>query len=272
MLKEAAMPAEGMRIGTAEMVLWTGTVVMLLILALCALFWSVDKRLLNEASLWAKPMKFAISLAIHMATLALIVAVMSDGARTGGLIAATAAACALASLGEITYIVVQAARGQASHFNMATPFTRGMYTAMAVGAVILTVAAAVIGLVAATDRQVEIAPALRHAIALGLVGGTILTLVTAFTIGGRLSPHVPAEPAGGARMALTGWSLRVGDLRVSHFLATHMMQVVPLAGLAAARLLPGGAGVAAVWLVAAAWSALVLLAYQQALAGRPLFG
>ena len=73
-------------------------------------------------------------------------------------------------------------------------------------------------------------------------------------------------------MALTGWSLRVGDIRVSHFLATHMMQVVPLAGLAAARLLPGGARVAAVWVVAAAWSALVLVAYQQALAGRPLFG
>ena len=28
----------------------------------------------------------------------------------------------------------------------------------------------------------------------------------------------------------------------------------------------------AVWVVAAAWSALVLVAYQQALAGRPLFG
>lgn len=260
------------RIGTAEMVLWTGAVVMLLALALCALFWSVDKRLLNEASVWAKPMKFALSLSLHMATLALIVGLLSDGARTGSLLAVTAAACALASLGELTYIIVQAARGQASHFNMATPFTRGMYTAMAVGAVILTVAAAVVGLVAATDRDAEIAPALRHAIALGLVGGTILTLVTAFTIGARLSPHVPAEPAGGARMALTGWSLAVGDLRVSHFLATHMMQALPLAGVAAARLLPGGVGMAAVWVAAAAWSALVLLTYQQALAGRPLFG
>ncbi len=266
------MPAEGTRIGTAEMVLWTGTIVMLLILVLCALFWSVDKRLLNEASLWAKPMKFAISLSLHMATLALIVAVMSDGARTGGLIAATAAACALASLGEITYIVVQAARGQASHFNMATPFTRGMYTAMAVGAVILTVAAAIIGLVAATDRQAEIAPALRHALALGLVGGTILTLVTAFTIGSRLSPHVPAEPAGGARMALTGWSLRVGDIRVSHFLATHMMQVVPLAALRRRGWCRAGPGWRPSGWSRRLWSALVLVAYQQALAGRPLFG
>jgi len=260
------------RPGTAELVLWTGAVVMLLVLALCALFWSVDKRLLNEASVWAKPMKFAISLAIHMATLALIIGLLGAGARAGTLLALTAAACALTSLGEMVYILVQAARGQASHFNMATPFTRGMYTAMAVGAVILTVAAAIIGLVAATDRQAEIAPALRHGIVLGLVGGTILTLVTAFTIGGRLSPHVPAEPAGGARMALTGWSLAVGDLRVSHFLATHMMQALPLAGIAAARLLPGGAGVAAVWAAGLAWTGLVLLAYRAALAGKPLLG
>jgi hypothetical protein len=260
------------RIGTAELILWTGAVVMLLVLALCALFWSVDKRLLNEASVWAKPMKFAISLAIHMATLALIVGLLGAGARAGTLLALTAAACALTSLGEMVYILVQGARGQASHFNMATPFTRGMYTAMAVGAVILTVAAAVVGLVAATDRDAEIAPALRQAIALGLVGGTILTLVTAFTIGSRLSPHVPAEPSGGARMALTGWSLAVGDLRVPHFLATHMMQVLPLAGLVAARLLPGGAGVAAVWVAAALWTALVMLTYQQALAGRPMVG
>ncbi|WP_296574201.1 hypothetical protein [Phreatobacter sp.] len=258
------------RPGTAEMILWTATLVMVLMLALAAVIWTVDKRLINEVSVWAKPMKFAVSLAIHMATLALIVGLLGAGWRTGTLLAIVAAACALASLGEMIYIIVQAARQQASHFNLATPFTRAMYNAMATGAVVITLSAAVVGTAAFADRDAAIAPALRLALLLGLVGGAVLTLVTAFTIGSRLSPHVGLHPAGGARMAVTGWSLVVGDLRVAHFLATHMIQAVPLVGLIAARRLPPAVAMTTVWLAAIAWTGLVLASYQQALTGRPL--
>jgi hypothetical protein len=258
------------RPGTAELILWTATLVMVLMLALAAVIWTVDKRLINEVSVWAKPMKFAVSLAIHMATLALILGLLGTGWRTGTLLAIVAAACALASLGEMIYIIVQAARQQASHFNLATPFTRAMYSLMAAGAVVITLSAAVIGIVAFADPAARMAPALRLAVLLGLVGGAVLTLVTAFTIGGRLSPHVGLHPAGGARMAVTGWSLVVGDLRVAHFLATHMIQALPVAGLIAVRFLPPMAAMAAVCLTAAGWTGLVIVAYQQALAGRPL--
>jgi hypothetical protein len=264
------MQALDARPGTAELVLWTGALVMVLMLALAAVLWTIDKRLIGEASVWAKPMKFAVSLAIHMVTLALVVGLLGAGWRTGTLLALVAAACALASLGEMIYIIVQAARQQASHFNLATPFTRAMYTAMAAGAVVITLSAAVVGVAAFLDREAAIGPALRVAILLGFVGGAILTLITAFTIGGRLSPHVGTHPPGGARMGVTGWSLVVGDLRVAHFLATHMIQAVPLLGLLAARSLPPPAAMAAVWIAAAGWTGLVWLAYQQALAGRPL--
>jgi hypothetical protein len=261
--------AEG-RPGTAELVLWTGALVMVLLLALAALFWTVDKRLIGEASVWAKPMKFALSLAVHMATLALAVGLLGQGARAGTLLALVAAACAFASLGEMVWIIAQAARQQASHFNLATPFTRAMYTAMAAGAVVITLSAAAVGVTAFLDREAAMAPALRLAILLGLAGGAVLTLFTAFTIGGRLSPQVGTHPSGGARMAVTGWSLVVGDLRVAHFLATHMMQAIPIVGLIAARSLAPAAAMAAVWLSALGWTGLVLAAYQQALAGRPL--
>lgn len=258
------------RPGTAELVLWTGTLVMLLMLALAAVVWTIDKRLINEVSVWAKPMKFAVSLAVHMATLAIIVGLLGNGWRAGTLLALVAAACAFASLGEMIYIIVQAARQQASHFNLATPFTRAMYSAMAAGAVVITISAAVVGIAAFADREAELAPGLRLAILLGLVGGAVLTLITAFTIGSRLSPHVGLHPVGGARMPVTGWSLVVGDLRVAHFLATHMMQAVPLVGLIAARILSPVAAMTAVCLAAVGWTGLVLIAYQQALAGRPL--
>lgn len=258
------------RPGTAELILWTGALVMVLMLALGAVLWTIDKRLIGEVSVWAKPMKFAVSLAVHMATLALVVGLLGAGWRMGTVLALVAAACALASLGEMIYIIVQAARQQASHFNLATPFTRAMYSAMAAGAVVITLSAAAVGVAAFFDRQAEMAPALRLAILLGFVGGAILTLITAFTIGGRLSPHVGAHPPGGARMAVTGWSMVVGDLRVAHFLATHMIQAIPLVGLIAARSLPPPAAMAAVWIAAVGWSGLVWLTYQQALAGRPL--
>jgi hypothetical protein len=59
-------------------------------------------------------------------------------------------------------------------------------------------------------------------------------------------------------------------LRPAHFLATHMMQVVPVVGLVAAWLLPEQAATLLVWLFAAGWTWLTLATFRLALAGRPL--
>jgi hypothetical protein len=49
-----------------------------------------------------------------------------------------------------------------------------------------------------------------------------------------------------------------------------MMQAIPIAGLLADRVFPTQAAVTVVWLAAAAWIALTLWLFQQALAGFPL--
>jgi hypothetical protein len=88
---------------------------------------------------------------------------------------------------------------------------------------------------------------------LGLLGGTILTPITAFAIGAHGSPDVGGVPDLSSRMALTGWSLTSGDLRVTHLPATQMMQAVSVAALHAAHALPDRAqrpvvtGVAVLW-------------------------
>jgi hypothetical protein len=64
--------------------------------------------------------------------------------------------------------------------------------------------------------------------------------------------------------------MSVGDLRVPHFFATHMMQTIPLAGLVADRLFPTQAAIIVVWLATAAWTALTLWLFRQALSGVPL--
>jgi hypothetical protein len=141
---------------------------------------------------------------------------------------------------------------------------------MAIGAVFITAAAAVVGAIAWFDSGAPLGSATRLAIAVGLMGGTLLTLVIAFRMGGALNHHVGIEPAGAARFPFTGWSKSVGDLRVPHFFATHMMQTIPLAGLVADRLFSTQAAVIVVWLAATAWTALTLWLLQRALAGVPL--
>lgn len=62
----------------------------------------------------------------------------------------------------------------------------------------------------------------------------------------------------------------MGDLRVSHFLATHALHGLPLWGLAAARMGDARGSRTLVWAGAAAYATLVLATFAQAIAGQPL--
>ncbi|TGD99047.1 hypothetical protein [Methylobacterium nonmethylotrophicum] len=256
----------------AEILWWWTVGVLLALCAATSVAWLLDGRQIGGESVWVKPIKFQLSLALHCATLALVASGLAGTWRDGALLRWVAFASIAATGFEVAYIMVQAGRQQASHFNRDTPFLAAMYAAMAVGAVVITVAAAIVGAVAWADAGARFGPALRLAVALGLIGGTVLTLIVAFRMGGALTRHVGLEAPGAARMPLTGWSLTVGDRRVPHFFATHMMQAVPLAGLIAERTLPRAPAVGAVLLVAAGWVALTLWFFAQANRGEPVLG
>lgn len=230
---------------------------------------AIDARTLAGVNVWIKPTKFGFSLALHMATLALVAALVSPGEWQGRILLVIAALSIGAALVEMVWIIRQAGLAQGSHFNVSTPFHAAMYQVMAAGAVLIIGAAGVLGVMVAADQGWSHGEALRSGIALGLVAGTALTLFTAFSIGAAMSPFVGPEVPGEVRMALTGWSLTRGDLRVSHFLATHMLQVLPLAALFAARWLDPPRALAAVWLTAVAWSAITIWAWLQARSGMP---
>jgi hypothetical protein len=242
--------------------------VALLLVTLCVS--TFDQRLIGIEGAWVKPIKFQISLAIHFATLAVIARLLSEQQRTGSILFWVAVISIGSAVFEIAYIMIQAARQQASHFNLSTALYQTMYVLMAIGAVFITSAAAVVGAIAWFDSGASMGLATRTAVTIGLIGGTLLTLVIAFRLGGALNHHVGIEPAGAARFPFSGWSMSVGDLRVPHFFATHMMQAIPIAGLLADRVIPIQAAVIVVWLAAAAWIALTLWLFQQALAGFPL--
>ena len=246
---------------------WTSCIAMLLVLsAVCVLGLAIDSRTIGADSVWLKPLKFAISTAIHFATLVLCLRLVPDAVRGGWVVRTVVVLATVAVLFEMGWITLQGARAEASHFNLATPFTRTMYSLMGVGAVVLIASAAVVGVLVA--RCVDVPRPLRHGIALGLIGGFVLTLVVAGTLGGNLSHHVGVHPQGAPTVPFFGWSGVTGDLRPAHFLSLHFMRLVPLAGWGVSR--RSSEAVLAVWAFALVLSGLALGLFVQALNGLPV--
>ncbi|MDB2363560.1 hypothetical protein N9V83_00885 [Flavobacteriales bacterium] len=127
---------------------------------------------------------------------------------------------------EVLYISIQAARGQASHFNNASPFYSFMYSMMGFGAVIATLAIAFIGskfwFNAFTDLPSYYLWAIRF--------GFLLFVIFSFEggiMGGNMQ-HSIGGPDGGNGIPFLGWSISYGDLRIAHFVGMHALQILPL--------------------------------------------
>ncbi len=227
-----------------------------------------DDRLLNGASLWLKPMHFELALAIQSITLALLIPLLSQPWQLSRTVRWTVTAASLASILELFYIVLQAARGRASHFNDATPLETALYAVMGIGSLAIVAGAAVVGYALWRSPSGAGTLHLRTGAVLGLIFGTAATLVLAGYMS-SLHGHLVGGPQTDAfGLPFLGWATRGGDLRVPHFFATHAMQALPIAGLAADRL-----GLRVAWLMpvaAAVYFAGVLALFAQALVGLPL--
>jgi hypothetical protein len=220
----------------------------------------VDARLLNGVSHWEKPSKFFLSLPVHMATLAWGISLLPIEAQRSRSIRAATYIFFAAAVFELAYMMFQAARGEASHFNLSTPFNALMYKLMGLGAVTLTVVTAFLG------WRISRAGTTPMHFAAGwsfIVSAVATTLVASYLASGN------GHWLGGDFTDVTGvpffhWSTTGGDLRVAHFAALHIMQIVPLITwfwpdkpIAAAALIAG--------------VAVVVGLSAQALMGLPLF-
>jgi hypothetical protein len=233
------------------------------------LAWAIDARLVGGVAVWSKPLKFLAALTVYLGTLAWFTRWLPPGfvARRGYRIFARVVVVAVAL--EMAWLVGAAAAGVPSHFNVATPTMAAIYSAMGVFAVLLTSAAMVQGVVILRARDAGGDPALRLAIGLGLVLTFALTLPVAGYLSGTTGHLVGVEAAGARRLALFGWARDGGDLRVAHFLATHAMHALPIAGWIAGRMLAPARARAAILAAAAGYAALVVGTFLQALVGRP---
>jgi len=232
----------------------------------------MDERMLNGVSVWSKPIKFEVSIALTAGTVALLLPLLDDTVRATRTVRWSSHVIAIAATLEIVYIVLQAARGRASHFNNETALETTLYSLMGMGAVSIVAGAFVVGWMIWRHGRDDVGEGLRLGAASGLMIAAVLTVLTA----GVLSSGTLAGPGhwvGGIRndaggLFLTGWSRTGGDLRVPHFFATHIMQGLPLLGLLLDRLAPGKARIG-IWAGVAAGVLIVVATFIQAAMGVP---
>lgn len=210
---------------------WQGTLVLAVFLVLTSILAVLDHRSLADETLWIKPIKFEISLMIHFATLAVLAALLTPAKRESKAWKSISYAVVAAGLFEAMYIFLQAARGRESHYNNDTVIESAMYGLMGLGAVILVIGSFYLGYLLYRQYQSACNSALLLSAALGLTIGSVLTLIIAGYLSSAPTGYaVDSNASEALRLPIFSWYLNGEDLRIPHFFATHMMQLLPLYG------------------------------------------
>ncbi len=242
----------------------------------------VDPRSLTGAPLWAKPLKFAISILIYSLTLSWLLGLARRGRRLAWW-AGTISAVFLVV--EIVVIVGAAAAGVTSHFNVETPFHAALWSVMAVSIVLVWAMALLVAVLLCRSDLGDTARslAIRAGTLIAVVGMGLAFLMTGPTptqldnFTGIAGAHTVGLADGGPGLPLLGWSTVAGDLRIPHFVGMHALQVIPLAALlleVLARRIPAvarpGIRVRLLRVVIGLYLGVLALLTGQALAGQSI--
>ena len=224
----------------------------------------LDHRHVTGLLVWAKPLKFSLSIVAYVWTLAWLLADLPAPAQRA--VRRISQGVALSMVVEQAVIFIQAARGTTSHYNASSPLNGVLFELMGLFIAVNTVLT--VWAVYLAWRHRPHGPA-------GYVWGLRLGLLV-FLIGSVLGgfmihtqQHTVGAPDGGPGLPGLGWSTVAGDLRLAHFLGMHALQALPLLGWVLSRRVPRRA-VALTWLGTALYAAAVAGLLLQALAGRPL--
>jgi len=163
---------------------------------------------------------------------------------------------------EIAYIAFQASKGQLSHYNLSTPLNSALFSLMALAATLVTLYTAYVGFLFFTNSfqylPVHYVWAIRLSIAI-----FVIFSFEGFAMGSRLNHSVGALNDN-SNWFIIGWSKTVGDLRVSHFIGMHALQVLPILSYYVLKNTKLTVGLSIIY------GLLALLTLIQALRGRPL--
>lgn len=196
----------------------------------------VDPRTVLGAPVWAKPLKFSLSILLYAVTWAWLLAHLPRwrmrARRLGTVIA-------VALVIEQALILGSAATGARSHFDVSDGVHVTVWAVMAVSITVLYVCTFVTSAALFVLRLPT--PALTVAVRAGaliaLAGMGLAFLMTGPTPAqlaepdGIVGAHAVGVPDGGPGLPVLGWSTTGGDHRVAHFVGMHALQLLPLAAL-----------------------------------------
>jgi hypothetical protein len=185
---------------------------------------------------------------------------------------------AAASLLEIVVISIQVIRGVGSHFNVSTPTNQLFYQLLAGGVTLMYCATLIIGASLTTFSRIEdraLAWSLRLGLIIALVGlsvGFLMVIPTATQLADPTSSTYGSHSVGGddatGGIFFLGWNTAHGDLRVSHFIGMHALQVLPILAIALPRVLSEADRLRTVVVAGATYAAVTAIALWQALRGQ----
>lgn len=254
------------------------------VMALCAVVsvvgLLVDPRTVLGAPLWAKPLKFSVSILLYAVTWAWLIAHLPRWRRMAHRLGTVIAVTLLV---EQALILWAAAAGTTSHFNVSSPLHVVVWGVMAVSITVLYlctfVTSAALFFLRLPTPALTVAVRLGAVIALGGIGVAFLmtgpTPTQLTSPDGIVGAHAVGVADGGPGLPVLGWSTTGGDYRVAHFVGMHALQLIPLVALAftvlarrVPRLRSDTAQVRVVVIVALAYACGTVLLTLQAAAGQ----
>ena len=242
----------------------------------------IDPREVTGMPLWAKPLKFAVSISIYCFTLAWLISLLTVAKRLSWVAGTIAAAGVVV---EMVIILGFAAVGDTSHFNVSSPLHTTLWAVMAFGISAVWIMTLVVGIALFRSRLGDPArsAAIRWGVVLGLLGMGLAFLMTGPTAQqlddyqGIVGAHTVGLADGGAGIPILGWSTESGDLRIPHFIGMHALQVLPLVVIALEllarrwpRTFDAPRRLGLVWIAAVVYLAVIVLVTLQALAGESI--
>lgn len=191
-------------------------------LAFCLIAMLVDDRMLLGESVWLKPTKFAVSIAVYCVTIALLFQVYSYSDKLKKWLSRI---IGWALILEIPLVMMQAGRGVRSHFNTETGLDSMVFGWMGILILINTLVLFFM-MFTAFFKKLDTTILMQRAIQFGWLGMIISIAAGQIMIANM--GHAVGVPDGGAGMPVTHWSTEGGDWRAVHFLGMHGIQILPL--------------------------------------------
>jgi len=224
----------------------------------CIILTKITSTQVHGVNAWFKPFKFAVSIGLFSWTMAWYCHYLPDFNVT------PFNWTVIILFGfEILYITFQASKGQLSHFNFDTPLYSILYSLMGLAAVIVTLYTAYIGFLFFTQTFPNLPNHYVWAIRLGIL------IFVVFSFEGALMSSHRSHSVGAindnSNWWIIGWSKTVGDLRVSHFIGMHALQLLPLLSFYVFK------NTKATILISILYGLLATSTLVQALNGKPIF-